>query len=99
MCFCAGVSGRVTKEAHLELAGLLKLLEVRLALEGRAGSEENVLVRPVDVLVPASEPGHSVIVLDLAPLVAGRRLGTLVVLADVDGDLLGLDAALPVQRR
>ena len=99
MCFCAGVSERVAKEAHLELTSLLKLLEVRLALEGRAGSEENVLVRPVDVLVPSREPGDRVIVLHLAPLVAGRRLGTLVVLADVDGDLLGLDAALLGQGR
>ena len=86
--------GRTKSKAHLEGARLFKLFQVRLALERRAGREEDVFDVPVDVLLPGREPGDVVVVHDVLPLVALRRLRDRRVLADVDRDLFGPDAGL-----
>lgn len=89
-----GGARRESARTHLEVARLLKLLEVALALEGRSGGEEDVLDVAVDVLLPRREPRHLVVVDDVLPAVAGRSWRDGDALADVDRDLLGADARL-----
>ena len=71
----------------LELTCLLEFLEVTLALDVRVGGKHDVLVRPVDVLLPHCEPCAFLIVLDFLPLVAFWRLRNHRFFADVDRDL------------
>ena len=53
----------------------------------------------LDVLGPRGEPGDAVVVSHLLPLVSGRRLRHRRLLADVDDDVLGLDASLHLALR
>lgn len=92
------VIGTDPGDVLLELAGLLKLLEVGLALDSTVGGQHDVLVVAVDVLLPHGKPGGLVVVLDRLPSMTLGRLGHLGVLADVDGDLLGQDALLDSSR-
>lgn len=82
------------EKTHLEGARLFELFQVRLALERRAGREENVFDVLVDVFLPGREPRDVVVVHDVLPLVALGRLRDRRVLADVDRDLFGSDAGL-----
>lgn len=82
----------------LELAGLLKLLEIGLALDSAVGGQHDVLVVAVDVLLPHGKPSGLVVVLDRLPSMALGRVGHLGLLADVDGNLLGQDALLDSSR-
>ena len=78
----------------LELACLLELHHVALALERTASGEENVLVVPVHVLDPIREPGDRLVVHDLLPLARHVGLGDRDALADVDGNVLRVNSEL-----
>lgn len=73
---------------YLELARLLELVHIALALERAARREEDVFVVAIDVLNPRRKPSDGVVVDDLLPVTANVRLRYGGVLADVDRDIL-----------
>ena len=75
-------------ETCLQLARLLELVHIALALERTARREEDVFVVAIDVLNPRRKPSDGVVVDDLFPVATdvGLRHGS--VLADVDRNIL-----------
>ena len=78
----------------LQLAGLLVLLPVLLALELGRRVEHDVLDLVLDVLRPGRQPRHRVVVLDLLPAVSLRGFGHVRVLGAVNDDVLWHHPAL-----
>ena len=75
-------------ETCLQLARLLELLHVALALERAASREEDILVVLIDVLRPRRQPRHGLVVLDALPLPRHVGHGYGGILADVEDDVL-----------
>mmetsp|Transcript_14148 Transcript_14148/g.42705 ORF Transcript_14148/g.42705 Transcript_14148/m.42705 type:complete len:206 (+) Transcript_14148:1263-1880(+) len=81
-----------------EAAGLLVLLAIGLCLPGAVGGQPHVLEAAlVDRIVPVRQPRHRAVMPHLLPLMALVRSAWLWhgdTLSDVDGNVLGVDAAL-----
>ena len=57
-----GVMNIVLETIYLQLARLLELITVALALDGTGSREENVFALAVDILLPMCKPSDSVVV-------------------------------------
>ena len=78
----------------LETTSHLKLLHIRLALQGTASCQEDVLGRVVDVFLPGRQPRLCVVVNNLGPLVTCRSLWNRSILTQIECHLLRLDSQL-----
>lgn len=82
---------------YLQLSGLLELLHVTLSLDRTAGSQEDILVVAVDILHPVGEPSSGFVVDNSLPLARNVRLRCRDAFANIDRDVLRLDAVLDIQ--
>ena len=78
----------------LQQPSLFILLHVLLTLQLRAGVQHHILDLTLHILCPGSQPGHSVIMLNLLPLVPMRWFWNFTVLGAVDDDILWHGSAL-----
>ena len=81
-------------ETCLQLARLLELLHVALALERAASREEDILVVLIDVLRPRRQPRHGLVVNDLLPFARNVRRRDRSSLTNVDSHILRTNTEL-----
>jgi len=83
---------------YLQVASLLELSHIALTLERAAGGQKHVFVVAVDVLCPCCEPCNCRVVDDLLPLAGDIRFRDGNAFADIDCDILRVDAILSMSK-
>lgn len=83
---------------YLQVASLLKLCHIALTLERATSSQKHVFVVAIDVLCPRGEPSHCRIVNYLLPLAGDIRFWDGDAFADVNCDVLRVDAILSMSK-
>lgn len=84
----------MTDNTHDELPRLLKLGAVALTLPRTACGKEHILGLAIDILLPMSQPGHRVVVLNRLPFTRNVGLGWRNVLGHVQDNVLWTEAVL-----